>query len=86
MELPVFLDAFGQDAYFLGSFAHGALGRGFAGFDTAAGTVDFSSAEATLFADQQNFIAAPDETEGRPLAGLPVFPKRVHPRVRAGWR
>ena len=57
-----------------------------AGFNAAAGTVDFTCAETALFADQQDFGAAPDETEGRPFAGFPVFPKRVHPRVRGGWQ
>ena len=74
LQLAALLGAARAKAWLFMVFAKRRFKRGFAGIDLAAGAVDFPRAEAALFANEQNLIAAQDEEKVRALLRFPGFP------------
>jgi hypothetical protein len=84
MEFSTGLDSVRRDADFFLGLTHGAIVWFLAGFDAAAGGVDFTRAETAFFADEEDLGILHNETQGGPLARLPLVPEIVHGRRRLG--
>ena len=82
MEFSTGLDSVRCDANLFLGLTHGAFVWCLAGFDAATGGVDFACAETALFTDEKDLGILDDETQGGPLARLPLVPEIVHGRKR----
>jgi hypothetical protein len=68
----------GGDAEFFLCFANGGGGGGFAGFDAAAGSIDFAGTKAAFFMDEQDLVAFEDKAKDGTVGGSPAAPVDFH--------
>src|SRR6266516_4596633 len=80
-EFSTLPHSYGRDTEFLLDFPYSALERRFAQMETPTWTVDFTSALAAFFVDQQHLARTDDEEQRRTLLRVPESPGYV---VKAG--